>query len=176
LIAAIVAIARGLERALVGTARLCAWLSAASLSLIVGITVVSVLMRRLAGSPMYYTEELVGLLLSASLFLALPMVTAQASHVRVTFLASILPVRGRAALSVFAAVVMLAFCGWYLVDAIPWLEFAIRRNIRSEAASLRLGPWMAVPPLSIALCALLVLVRAIGGSNATGVDRAADAC
>ena len=169
------AITRGLEQALVGTARLCAWLSAAALSLIVGIIVVSVVMRRLAGSPMYYTEELVGLLLSTSLFLALPMVTAQATHVRVTFLASILPAGGRAALSVFAAMVTLAFCGWFLVDAIPWLEFAIRRNIKSESASLRLGPWMAVLPVSIALCALLVLVRVAGGDNHTGVDRTTDA-
>lgn len=171
----VAAITRGLERALVGTARLCAGLAAASLTLIVGIIVVSVVMRRLAGSPMYYTEELVGLLLSTSLFLALPMVTAQASHVRVTFLASILPAGGRAALSVFAAVVTLAFCGWFLVDAIPWLEFAIRRNIRSEAASLRLGPWMAVLPLSVALCALLVLVRTVNGTDSTDVDRTTDA-
>jgi TRAP-type C4-dicarboxylate transport system permease small subunit len=168
------AIARTLEQALVLVARLCAWLAASSLFLIVAIIVVSVVMRRVAGSPMYYTEELVGLLLSSSLFLALPLVTAQARHVRVTFLAAILPVRGRVVLSLFAAFVMLAFCVWFLVDAIPWLEFAIRRNIKSEAASLRLGPWMAVLPVSVALCALLVLVRAITGSDATQVERASD--
>ena len=171
----VAAIARGLERALVVTARLLAWVSAASLTLIVGVIVVSVVMRRVAGSPLYYTEELVGLLLSTSLFLALPMVTAQASHVRVTFLASVLPAGGRAVLSVSAAVVTLAFCGWFLVDAIPWLEFALRRNIRTEAASLRLGPWMAMLPISVALCALLVLVRVVTGNNDTDVDRATDA-
>lgn len=169
------AIARQLEQALVLLARLCAWLAASSLFLIVGIIVVSVVMRRVAGSPMYYTEELVGLLLTAALFLALPLVTAQASHVRVTFLAAFLPERGRLLLSLFAAFVMLVFCVWFLVDAIPWLEFAIRRNIKSEAASLRLGPWMAVLPVSVALCALLVLVRAITGSEATQVDRTTDA-
>lgn len=156
---------------LVRVSRLCAALAASSLLLIVGIIVVSVVMRRLAGSPLYYTEELVGLLLSTSLFLALPMVTVQASHVRVTFLAHFLSARGRAALSAFAALVMLAFCGWFLVDAIPWLEFAFKRNIKSEAASLRLAPWMAVLPLSVALCALLVLVRTVTGSGNSPHDQ-----
>ena len=167
----VTAIARQLEQALVLMARLCAWLAASSLFLIVGTIVVSVVMRRLAGSPMYYTEELVGLLLSTSLFLALPMVTVQSSHVRVTFLASLLPERGKVALSVFAALVMLAFCGWFLLDAIPWLAFAIQRNIKSEAASLLLGPWMAVLPVSIALCALLVLVRTVTGSDNASVNQ-----
>lgn len=167
-------LATRLESELVRLCRLCAVLAASALALIVGIIVASVVMRRLAGSPMYYTEELVGLLLSSSLFLALPMVTAQAGHVRVTFLAHLLPARGRAILSVCAALVMLAFCGWFLVDAIPWLEFALQRNIRSESASLRLGPWMAVPPLSVALCAALVLVRTISGSENTTDDRPTD--
>lgn len=171
----ILALANKLEQALVRVSRLCAALAATSLFLIVGIILVSVVMRRLAGSPLYYTEELVGLLLSTSLFLALPMVTAQSSHVRVTFLASFLSARGRAALAIFAALVMLAFCGWFLLDAIPWLEFAFKRNIKSEAASLRLGPWMAVLPLSVALCALLVLVRMVTGSENKPPNQATDA-
>lgn len=158
-------LATPLEQFLVRLSRLCAVLAASALALIVGIIVTSVVMRRVAGSPMYYTEELVGLLLSSSLFLALPLVTAQANHVRVTFLAHVLSARGRAILSICAALVMLAFCGWFLVEAIPWLEFALRRNIKSEAANLRLGPWMAVPPVSLALCAALVLVRAITGHD-----------
>jgi hypothetical protein len=72
---------------------------------------------------------------------------------------------------VFAGIVTLAFCGWFLVEAIPWLEFAIRRRIRSEASSLRLGPWMAVLPVSIALCALMVLVRVVTGSEKASFDK-----
>ena len=168
------ALATKLEQVLVQASRLCAALAASSLFLIVGIIVASVVMRRLVGSPLYYTEELVGLLLSTSLFLALPMVTVQSSHVRVTFLANFLPARGRTALAVFASLVMLGFCGWFLVDAIPWLEFAFRRNIKSEAASLRLAPWMAVLPVSVALCALLVLVRTVTGSDRKPVAPVSD--
>lgn len=167
----VLALARRLEEALVRVSQLCAWLAASSLVLIVGIILVSVVMRRVAGSPLYYTEELVGLLLSTSLFLALPMVTVQSSHVRVTFLANFLPPRARIVLSLFAAIVMLAFCIWFLVDAIPWLEFAFKRNIKSEAASLRLWPWMAMLPVSVALCALLVSVRIVTKSDRAPVDQ-----
>jgi TRAP-type C4-dicarboxylate transport system permease small subunit len=157
--------ARWMEHRLGQTAQLCAWLAVVALFAIVGIILASVVMRRVAGSPLYYTEELVGLLLSSALFLALPMVTHQSSHVRVTFLASFLSDRGRAVLAVLATLVTLAFCGWFLLEAIPWLQFAFKRNIKTEAASLRLAPWMAVLPVSVTLCALLALVRGITGSE-----------
>ena len=163
----------GLERLLTQLARFCGALSGLALASIVGIIVASVVMRRVVGSPLYYSEELVGLLLCASLFLALPLVTVQAQHVRVTFLVSALGRRGRGLLAVAAAAVMLAFCAWYLVEALPWLEFAFKRNIRSEAASLRLAPWMAVPPLSVALCGLLVLVRTASGTEQAAQDQPA---
>lgn len=159
-----------LENLLGLLARLFFGASGLALATIVGIIVASVVMRRVVGSPLYYTEELVGLLLCASLFLALPMVTVKAQHVRVTFLASALSSRGRAVLAVFASAVTLAFCAWYLIEALPWLEFAFKRNIRTEAASLRLAPWMAVPPVSVALCALLVLVRTASGSERSALD------
>jgi TRAP-type C4-dicarboxylate transport system permease small subunit len=145
-------------------------LAALALASIVGIIVASVVMRRLAGSPLLYTEELVALLLGASLFLALPKVTLEASHVRVTFVASFLSSRGRGILAACAGIVKLAFCGWFLLEAVPWLEFAFRRNIKTEAASLRLGPWMAVLPLSIALCALITLVRVVTGREKASLD------
>ena len=165
------ALARKLEDGLGQLARLCYALAALALAAIVGIIVVSVVMRRLAGSPLYYTEELVGLLLGASLFLALPMVTRESSHVRVTFRASFLSARGRGVLAVFAGIVTLMCCGWFLLEAIPWIEFAFKRNIKTEAASLWLGPWMAVLPISIALCAMMVLVRVITGSERDSFDK-----
>jgi TRAP-type C4-dicarboxylate transport system permease small subunit len=141
-------------------------LSGLALTAIVGLIVASVVMRRVVGSPLFYTEEMVGLLLCAALFLALPMVTVRAQHVRVTFLAQVMGRGGRRVLVAAGGLVTLMFCVWYVWEALPWLEFAIQRGIRTEAAGLRLWPYMAVPPLSVALCALLVLVRLVSGSEA----------
>lgn len=132
---------------------------------IVGITVFSVVMRRMVGSPLSYTEEFVGLLLSSALFLALPMVTVKAQHVRVTFLVHVLGARGRGVLAVLAATVTLGFFGWFLLVAWPWLRFAIEVRIKTEASSILLYPWMAVPLLSVGLCALLVLARLFDSSE-----------
>ena len=137
---------------------------------IVGITVFSVVMRRMVGSPLSYTEEFVGLLLSSALFLALPMVTVKAQHVRVTFLVHVLGARGRGVLAVLAATVTLGFFGWFLLVAWPWLRFAIEGRIKTEASSILLYPWMAVPLLSVALCALLVLTRLVTGSERRAMD------
>lgn len=132
------------------------------------------MMRHVVGLPLYYTEELVGLLMCASLFLALPMVTVKAQHVSVIFLVSSLGPRSRTLLVVLASLVTLAFCGWYLVEALPWLEFAFKRSIRTEAADLWLAPWMAIPPVSLALCALLTLVRLASGSELLSFANPAD--
>ncbi len=159
------AFARQLEALLDLVARLFFGLAGAALAAIVGLILASVVMRRVVNAPLFYTEELVGLLLSASLFLALPMVTVQAQHVRVTFLVQALPAAGRTVLAWLAGAVTLGFCGWFLVEALPWLQFALDRRIKTDAASLLLAPWMAVPPLSIALCALLTVVRLFSGSE-----------
>lgn len=164
-------LAFALERQLGHLARLFFGLAGLSLAAIVGLIMASVVMRRVVGSPLFYTEELVGLLLCASLFLALPMVTVQTQHVRVSFLVQALGTRGRVALMVAATLVTLGFCGWYLLEALPWLEFAMKRNIRTEAANLTLWPWMAIPPVSIALCALLVLVRAVSGTEILALEK-----
>ncbi|MGI9449219.1 MAG: TRAP transporter small permease subunit, partial [Geminicoccaceae bacterium] len=47
--------------------------------LLIGI---SVAMRHVARTPLHVTEELVGLLMTSAFFLALPLVTLKADHVR----------------------------------------------------------------------------------------------
>lgn len=152
------------ERGLATLARLLCGAAALALSGIVILVFAGTVMRKLLGTPLYYTEELVGLLLGASLFLALPLVTHSGRHVSVTLLAARLTERGRARLAVLAAAVTVGFCGWFLIEGIPWLDIAIRRGIRSEAADLLLWPWMALPVVSLSLCGLITAVRLVTGS------------
>jgi TRAP-type transport system small permease protein len=162
----IVRVVRICERGLDLLARWMAGAAALALCAIVGITFAGVVMRKLFDTPLQYTEELVGLLLCATLFLALPQVTLAGRHVRVTLLAERLGERARAYLALFAAAVTLGFCAWFLAEGLPWLDLAIRRSLRSEASDLLLWPWMALPVISIATCALITLARL--GSGAEG--------
>ena len=153
-------ISRGLEF----LALACAGLSALGLATIVGLIVTSVLMRRLLNEPLHFTEEVVGLLMSVCLFLGLPLVTLRSTHVRVSILSGYLEERRTRSfllLSICAAIVGLAFCTWLAVEAVPWLEFALKRNLRTETSRVLLAPWMMALPVSVALTGLIFLSHLI---------------
>lgn len=155
-----------------------AGLSALGLVTIVGLIVTSVLMRRLLNQPLYFTEEVVGLLMSVCLFLGLPLVTLQGKHVRVSILSSYLEARRRRAflvLSILAAIVGVAVCTWLVLEAIPWLEFALERNLRTQTSRVLLAPWMMALPVSVALTGVIFVAQLIervahlfGGAPANG--------
>ena len=132
---------------------------------IVGLIGASVAMRHFANAPFRFTEELVGLLMTAAFFLALPLVTLRAEHVRVQFFANALPPGIRRAVAVMANLLGLAFCIWFVWLALPWFEFAFQRSIRTEVARLLMYPWMALLPLSLLLSALAFAIRSLAGGD-----------
>ncbi|OED49625.1 TRAP transporter small permease [Leisingera sp. S232] len=151
-------VALGLDR----LALACAGAAALCMIAIVGIIVTSVLMRKFANTPLHFTEEVVGLLLSVSLFLGLPMVTLRAKHVRVALLADFLKGRAHAAVQIAALLVGCVFFFWLIVETVPWFEFAFKRNLKTETSRVLLYPWMAVMPLSLTLTAAVLVARLTG--------------
>ena len=130
----------------------------------------SVTMRYFAFAPFRFTEELVGLLMTAAFFLALPLVTLRAEHVRVLVLVSSLPKGAQKWMARLAAVLGAIFCLWFLLLCLPWLEFAMDRNIKTEVGRILMYPWMAVLPVSMMLSIIAFL---LGGSlNPTGREAA----
>jgi TRAP-type C4-dicarboxylate transport system permease small subunit len=150
--------ARGLDRlalALALAASLC-------LIVIVGLVTTSVILRRVADTPLHVTEDVVGLLLTAMLFLGLPLVTLRAQHVRVSIVVNALAPRYGGAVQATAMLVGVVFFGWIFVKALPWLEFAWARNLKTETARLLLYPWMAALPLSMGLTWVIFAARLTG--------------
>ena len=147
------------ENGLMYLARFLAVISALAIGSITCIICVSVIMRRLANSPLFYAEELVGLLLAVTLFFALPLVTLRGDHIRVTLLANQLQKRGRAYLGLIGGLVVLAFLGWLILESVEWMAFAIRLGLKTEATSIPLVPWMAIVPFSLCITAFGVIVQ-----------------
>jgi TRAP-type C4-dicarboxylate transport system permease small subunit len=146
-------IARGLDK----LALVFAGAAALGMIAIVGIIVSSVLMRKFANTPLHITEEVVGLLLSVSLFLGLPMVTLRAKHVRVALVVDMLKGKWHFVMQIVALLIGICFFVWLIVETIPWFEFAFKRNIKTETTRILLYPWMALMPISLILtCAILV--------------------
>lgn len=126
---------------------------------IVALIGASVTMRYFAFAPFRFTEELVGLLMTAAFFLALPQATYRAEHVRVLVIVSALPDGARKWVQRLSVVFGAAFCLWFLALCLPWLEFAIDRKIKTEVGRLLMYPWMALLPASMALSAVAFLAR-----------------
>jgi len=139
-----------------------ATLAGVSIVILVGA---SVTMRHLAHAPFRFTEELVGLLMTGAFFLALPLVTLNAEHVRVQILIASLPARLAKWVSVAAALFGVAFTVWFFWLCIPWFEFAFERNIKTEVGRLLMYPWMAVLPLSMLLTSLAFALRIRNNSS-----------
>lgn len=140
-------------------ARFLAVISALAVAAITTIICTSVIMRRVANSPLFYAEELVGLLLAVTLFFALPLVTMRGEHIRVTLLANYLKKKGKAYLGFFGGFVGLGFLGWLIWESIEWMSFAIRLNLKTEATSIPLVPWMSIVPFSLCITAFGILIQ-----------------
>ncbi|MFP7571825.1 TRAP transporter small permease [Marivita sp. S2033] len=151
-------IALGLER----LALACAALAAFGMTAIVGIIVTSVLMRKFANAPLHITEEVVGLMLSVSLFLGLPMVTLKQNHVRVSLIADRLKGGAHTGMSYIALLAGIGFFGWLILETIPWFEFAFRRGLKTETTRILLWPWMILMPVSLGITGTILLARVVG--------------
>ncbi|MEM6462469.1 MAG: TRAP transporter small permease [Pseudomonadota bacterium] len=138
-------------------------LSAVCGGAIVIIICVSVAMRHIAQAPLHFTEELVGLLMTAAFFLAMPLVTLKAENVRVMIVIANLPARLARRVALAAGLFGVAFCLWYFALCLPWLEFAFDRNLKTEVARLLMYPWMAVIPFSLLLTAMAFAIRSVAG-------------
>lgn len=134
-------------------------------ALIVALIGASVVMRHVANAPFRFTEELVGLLMTAAFFLALPLVTLRAEHVRVQIAVAALPPRLVRWAALAASLFGLAFCIWFVVLCLPWLEFAFERRIKTEVARLLMYPWMALLPVSLVLTAVAIAIRGASGTR-----------
>ena len=151
-------IAWGLEK----LAHACAGVAALGIVTIIGFIATSVALRKFANAPLHMTEEVVGLLLSVSLVLGLPMVTLRSEHVKVSLLTGALGPAVRKWVAASGTVLSIVFFGWLLVESYDWLEFAYLLNLKTLTSRILLYPWMAMLPLSLIICTLILLARLAG--------------
>lgn len=119
----------------------------------------SAIMRYVIGKPFGFTEELVGLLFAALVFLALPYVTARRNHIEIALIFDLLPkFMGRilyAIGSVLAAVYML----WFGYFAFDFTYFSYLIGSSSDLGNITLWPWMGLMVVSSALVAFILILQ-----------------
>ena len=118
---------------------------------IVAVVLLSVFQRYVLKSPLSFSEELVGLLLSSMLFMSLPFISSREKHVKITLISNLLQIKYKIWLTIIAYLINLIFSAWMLIETIEWMDFAIKLNLKTENSRLLLSPWMAVVPLSFSV-------------------------
>ena len=104
---------------LAAVCRLLNYAAACAAAAMLVLVVAGVVMRYAFNAPLGFTEELVGLLLVAMLFLSLPLGALANRHVSVTLLTQALSPVGRRIADAMAALVTIAFAVWFIRETIP---------------------------------------------------------
>ena len=130
--------------------------------------VLSSVMRYLVEAPFPFTEELVGLLFSAMIFLTLPYCTVKKSHVCVTLVRDMLGGTLRRISDWAAAFFMVAFAVIFGTLSYDFAAFSYQLGSVTEMGGIILFPWMGLMPLASALMAVIAVVLIVrqqfGGS------------
>jgi TRAP-type C4-dicarboxylate transport system permease small subunit len=163
---------RHLDRIIGVIVRVMVYAATAAGILLAAFVALAAFMRYFVGAPFAFTEEFVGLLFSAMVFLALPYCTYAGQHIRVTLLTDNLPQRAQRHAAIASTLLTIAFCavfGWLAFD-FAWTSFNLRA--RTDIGRLVLWPWMGTMALACLFMAIAVLLRAWrpqeGGSDAAG--------
>jgi TRAP-type C4-dicarboxylate transport system permease small subunit len=158
------------ERLFTVIARAMLYVATAALLLLTFLVVLSSLMRYVYGAPFSFTEELVALLYMSSIFLALPLATAERVHVAIAVLPKKVMHLLRYPLRLLACLIMIAFCVWFTIVAYEFMAQSYNFHSRSEQAEILLWPWMAIMPVSMGFVVLIAILHLI-----QGIDPSAEA-
>lgn len=127
--------------------------------LMAAFVALSAIMRYAVGAPFRFTEEQVGLLFVAMVFLALPYCTLTGRDIRVTVVSDMLPrnlVRGA---RVTSAVLIVVFTVVFGMLALDFTTLSYELKSMTDMAGITLYPWMAIMPFG---CVLLGVVALLG--------------
>ncbi|MBV7485134.1 TRAP transporter small permease [Bordetella sp. BOR01] len=119
----------------------------------------SAVMRYVVGSPFPFTEELVGLLFSALVFLALPYVTLHRQHIEVTLVTDCFPPAVRRWTDRLANGLVILFAFWFGSYAFDFALVSYQIQARTDIAGIVLWPWMALIVLACVLMAGFILFK-----------------
>ena len=154
-------LARRVDATILTTTRVMAAGAALSIAAILALVLAAVVMRYVVSAPFRFTEELAGLLLAASVFLALPYTIAAQESIRVGLVSDRLGGWPRRVAWLAGQAVLMAFAAVFVLEASKITAFTLRLGLKSEQARLDLGPWLVLMTAGAAACGLVALWQAL---------------
>ena len=133
------------------------------------LLIISTTARYFLKTPFSFTEELVGLLIITMLLLAIPLISHEDKHIKVTMLSDHFRGWLKIGASVIGYGVTIAFTTWFGIASLEWVKFAFDLNLKTANTGIWLTPWMVILPLVmflVAISALLALINIVMGFDA----------
>lgn|SRR5690625_3803755 len=140
-------------------------LSAFSGVLMTLLVSLSAVMRYIVGRPFAFTEELVGLLFSALVFLALPFVTAYREHIEITLIFDLLPKKMQSYLYSLGVLLASLYMLWFGYFAFDFAQFSFVIKSTSDLGSITLWPWMGLMFVSSVLVSFILILLLFSKNN-----------
>jgi len=131
--------------------------SGAAIGCLAVLVAVSSISRYAFNKPVFFMEELAGLLLMASAFLAFAAIFVQGQHIKLTLITGKLPARVRGWLGIATSAVVVFYLILYAKLSYDFTYRSLLLDCHSHDAGLYEVPWMAVMPLSMLMFSLVVL-------------------
>jgi len=121
----------------------------------------SVFMRYFVGAPFRFTEELVGLLFAAMVFLVLPVAEIRNMHIRVTVLTNLFTPFWRAIAELGSMLAVVAFAVIFGLLSFDFAAMSYLIGSKTSMGGMLLYPWMGLMPLASGLLGFAVVLRHI---------------
>ena len=136
-------------------------LSAIAAMFMTAFVVLASTMRYAIGDPFSFTEELVGLLFTAMIFVGLPVCVYRQSNISVTIVTDMLPAGLRRVADIGALVLMIIFFLWFAYLSFDYAKSLYLLSGRTTGSRLLLWPWAALMPVSCVLAAFAAAIRIV---------------
>lgn len=118
----------------------------------------SAIMRYVVGKPFGFTEEFVGLLFSALVFLVFPYITIAKQHISITLITDLYSPIFKKIADVLSNILITMFSLWFVYFAYDFCMLSYDLNSKSDLAGITLWPWMSLMIISFILVALIGLL------------------
>lgn len=124
-----------------------------------GLVVLGVLMRYFVGSPLAFSDELVGLLFVLIAFAILPSCELRHRNISVTLVTDMMPPRLKKISRVARLVLVVVFAVAFSKLAIDFIATSARFNARMDSLNVSIVPWIVIIPFAAILAGVIALVR-----------------
>jgi len=152
-----------------GLASILTILSAIPAILMSAFVVLATVMRYFWGAPFSFTEELVGLLFTAMVFIGLPACIYRKRNISVTLLVDAYPPAIRRLAHMASMLLIILFLGCFGFLSLDYAISLFELDGRTTGSRLLLWPWVVLMPLSCFFAILAAILRIIGHSGQSDV-------